>query len=138
MSDLATKNQVAEFYEDFQSRGKYDYFYGDEKRKNLYIQLIGKGNRILEVGCRSGNLTQFYHEGNQVEGIDVDRNALVEFEKRLKLKGYWVIGLMQTQRTYLLMTEHLMLLSFLKSWNTCVFRKKLFARLPEYLEKMAH
>jgi len=90
MSDLATKNQVAEFYEDFQSRGKYDYFYGDEKRKNLYIQLIGKGNRILEVGCRSGNLTQFYHEGNQVEGIDVDRNALVEFEKRLKLKGYWV------------------------------------------------
>jgi len=90
MSDLATKNQVAEFYEDFQSRGKYDYFYGDEKTKNLYIQLIGKGNRILEVGCRSGNLTQFYHEGNQVEGIDVDRNALVEFEKRLKLKGYWV------------------------------------------------
>ena len=90
MSDLATKNQVAEFYEDFQSRGKYDYFYGDEKRKNLYIQLIGKGNKILEVGCRSGNLTQFYHEGNQVEGIDVDRNALVEFEKRLKLKGYWV------------------------------------------------
>ena len=90
MPDLATKNQVAEFYEDFQSRGKYDYFYGDENRKNLYIQLIGKGNRMLEVGCRSGNLTQFYHEGNQVEGIDVDRNALVEFEKRLKLKGYWV------------------------------------------------
>ena len=90
MPDLATKNQVAEFYENFQSRGKYDYFYGDENRKNLYIQLIGKGNRMLEVACRSGNLTQFYHEGNQVEGIDVDRNALVEFEKRLKLKGYWV------------------------------------------------
>ena len=32
MSDLATKNQVAEFYEDFQSRGKHDYFYGNEKR----------------------------------------------------------------------------------------------------------
>ena len=85
-----SKEQVAEFYEDFQSRGKYDYFYGDEKRKNLYTQLIGKGNKILEVGCRSGNLTQFYHEGNQVVGIDVDRNALIEFEKRLNLKSHWV------------------------------------------------
>lgn len=90
MPNLDTKKQIAEFYEDFQSRGKYDYFYGDEKRKNLYVQLIGKGNKILEVGCRSGNLTQFYHEGNQVEGIDVDRNALLEFEKRLNLKSYWV------------------------------------------------
>ena len=35
-------------------------------------------------------MTQFYHVGNQVEGIDIDRNALVEFEKRLKLKGHWV------------------------------------------------
>ena len=90
MPNLETKKQVAEFYEDFQSRGKYDYFYGDENRKNLYIQLIGKGNKILEVGCRSGNLTQFYHEGNQVVGIDVDRNALIEFEKRLNLKSHWV------------------------------------------------
>jgi len=90
MPNLDTKKQVAEFYEDFQSRGKYDYFYGDEKRKNLYIQLIGKSNKILEVGCRSGNLTQFYHEGNDVVGIDVDRNALIEFEKRLSLKSHWV------------------------------------------------
>lgn len=90
MPNLDTKKQVAEFYEDFQSRGKYDYFYGDEKRKNLYIQLIGKSNKILEVGCRSGNLTQFYHEGNEVVGIDVDRNALIEFEKRLSLKSHWV------------------------------------------------
>lgn len=90
MSKSDTKKQVAEFYEDFQSRGKYDYFYGDEHRKNLYVELIGKGKKILEVGCRSGNLTQFYHEGNEVIGIDVDRNALKEFEKRLNLKNHWV------------------------------------------------
>ena len=90
MPNLDTKKQVAGFYEEFQSRGKYDYFYGDKRRKNLYIKLIGKGKKILEVGCRSGNLTQFYHEGNEVVGIDVDRNALVEFEKRLNLKTHWV------------------------------------------------
>ena len=85
-----SKEQVAEFYEEFQSRGKYDYFYGDERRKNLYVNLIGTGKRILEVGCRSGNLTQYYHSENEVIGVDVDRNALLEFEKRLGLKSRWV------------------------------------------------
>ncbi len=90
MNDQTPKSQVAEFYEEFQSHGKYDYFYGDEARKNLYVELIGQGNQILEVGCRSGNLTQYYHEGNEVVGVDVDRNALVEFGKRLDLESHWV------------------------------------------------
>lgn len=90
MESNNSKEQVAEFYEEFQSRGKYDYFYGDERRKNLYIKLIGTGKRILEVGCRSGNLTQYYHRDNYVIGVDVDRNALMEFEKRLGLKSIWV------------------------------------------------
>ena len=90
MNDQTSKSQVAEFYEEFQSHGKYDYFYGDEARKNLYVELIGQGNQILEVGCRSGNLTQYYHEGNEVVGVDVDRNALLEFGKRLDLESHWV------------------------------------------------
>ena len=90
MNDQTSKSQVAEFYEEFQSRGKYDYIYGDEACKNLYVELIGQGNQILEVGCRSGNLTQYYHEGNEVVGVDVDRNALVEFGKRLDLESHWV------------------------------------------------
>ena len=90
MSGNKSKSQVAEFYEEFQSHGKYDYLYGDEARRELYVDLIGKGHRILEVGCRAGNLTQHFYEGNEVVGIDVDRNALAEFEERLGLKGQWV------------------------------------------------
>ena len=90
MKQNYSKTQVSEFYEEFQSHGKYDYLYGDEDRKELYVNLIGKGHRILEVGCRAGNLTQYFHEGNEVVGIDVDRNALKEFTKRLGLTGYWV------------------------------------------------
>lgn len=90
MSDNQTKAQVAEFYEDFQARGKYDYLYGDSVRKDLYVKIIGKGNRILEVGCRAGNLTQYFRDGNEVCGIDVDRNALKLFEERLGLEGKWV------------------------------------------------
>ena len=86
----AAKEEVAKIYEAFQSRGKYDYLYGDSARRKLFAQLIGKNHAVLEVGCRAGNLTQHYLEGNRVTGLDVDRNALRLFEERLGLKGHWV------------------------------------------------
>jgi len=86
----AQKQQVADFYEEFQKRGKYDYLYGDEGRRDLMVRLIGQGHDILEVGCRAGNLTQHYAAGNRVRGVDVDRNALKLFAERLGLDGQWV------------------------------------------------
>lgn len=76
-----TKEDVAAFHEEFQKRGKYDYLYGDAIRKDLYVRLIGQQETILEIGCRAGN---------QVTGIDVDRNALKLFEECLGLKAHWV------------------------------------------------
>jgi len=84
------KEQVAAFYEAHQSRGKYDYFYGGEARRDTIVRLVGTGHDVLEVGCRAGNLTQHFVKGNRVTGVDVDRNALELFEKRLGLKGQWV------------------------------------------------
>jgi len=86
-----TKEQVAAFYEHFQARkGKYDYLYGDEARKELFIRLIGQGHDVLEVGCRAGNLTQHYASNNRITGVDVDRNALQLFEQRLHARAHWV------------------------------------------------
>lgn len=90
MSQNQTKEQVASFYEEFQKGWKYNYLYGGEDRKNLIVQLIGQGKSILEVGCRAGNLTQHYAQGNRVVGVDIDRNALKLFEERLALSGHWV------------------------------------------------
>ena len=84
------KENVAEFYERHHSRGKYDYLYGDEERKETLVRLIGRGHRVLDIGCRAGNLTKFYCEGNQVAGVDVDRKALELFEKNLGLEGEWI------------------------------------------------
>ncbi|NBV23200.1 MAG: class I SAM-dependent methyltransferase [Proteobacteria bacterium] len=84
------KEQVAAFYEAHHSRGKYDYLYGGEDRKRLFMQLVGTGKKVLEVGCRAGNLTQHFLEGNQVTGVDIDRAALKLFEERLACKGHWV------------------------------------------------
>jgi len=90
MQSNQSKNQIAAFYEEHQKRGKYDYLYGDEARKGLFVRLIGKGRSVLEIGCRAGNMTQHYARGNQVVGCDVDRNALKLFEERLGLKGIWL------------------------------------------------
>lgn len=86
-----SKEQVAAFYEQFQAKsGKYDYLYGDEARKELFIRLIGQGKNVLEVGCRAGNLTQHYAANNRITGVDVDRNALQLFAQRLKAPAHWV------------------------------------------------
>jgi ubiquinone/menaquinone biosynthesis C-methylase UbiE len=84
------KEQIASFYEAHQSRGKYDYLYGDEERKKLFVRLIGANHDILEVGCRAGNLTQHYAAGNRVSGVDVDRAALDLFRKRIGGPAFWV------------------------------------------------
>jgi ubiquinone/menaquinone biosynthesis C-methylase UbiE len=84
------KEQVAEFYEAHQSRGKYDYFYGGQARRDTIVRLVGTGRDVLEVGCRAGNLAQHYANGNRVTGVDVDRRALELFEQRLGVKGHWV------------------------------------------------
>lgn len=85
-----SKEQIASFYEAHQNRGKYDYLYGDEERKKLFVRLIGTGHDILEVGCRAGNLTQHYAAGNRVSGVDVDRASLELFRKRLSSPAFWV------------------------------------------------
>lgn len=90
MIENNSKLQVADFYEDFQANGKYEYLFGDKRRVDLYRSLIGDGKKILEVGCRAGNLTQYYCSGNDIVGVDVDRNALLEFEKKLGFESHWV------------------------------------------------
>ena len=37
---------------------------------------IGRGKRVLDLGCRSGALTRHFLEGNSVVGLDVDATAL--------------------------------------------------------------
>ena len=84
------KEQVAAFYEAHHSRGKYDYLYGGADRKELFVKLVGTGKNLLEVGCRAGNLTQHFAQGNKVVGVDIDRAALKLFEERLGCKGHWL------------------------------------------------
>jgi SAM-dependent methyltransferase len=46
------------------------------ERIPLFVAAIGRGKRVLDLGCRSGALTQHFVEGNIVVGLDVDAAAL--------------------------------------------------------------
>jgi SAM-dependent methyltransferase len=52
------------------------------ERIPLIKAAVGEGNKVLDLGCRSGALTQHFVEGNEVVGVDVDRAALAKAEER--------------------------------------------------------
>lgn len=59
-----------------ESRGEGFSILKDE-RGACFSGLIGKGKRVLDIGCRDGALTKAFLEGNTVLGIDIDENALM-------------------------------------------------------------
>jgi SAM-dependent methyltransferase len=66
-----------------------DFVFGGEERAELFRLLVGgPGRRVLDLGCRYGALTRAYAEGNDVVGVDVDREALAEAAK-LGIETRW-------------------------------------------------
>jgi SAM-dependent methyltransferase len=58
-------------------RAEGDFVFVPE-RIPLFQEAIGRGKRVLDLGCRSGAFTQHFLEGNHVVGLDVDRAALAK------------------------------------------------------------
>jgi len=56
-------------------RDEGDFVFVPE-RIPLLVAAVGRGKRVLDLGCRSGALTRHFLEGNSVVGLDVDTNAL--------------------------------------------------------------
>jgi SAM-dependent methyltransferase len=46
------------------------------QRIPLFVEAIGRGKRVLDLGCRSGALTKHFLDGNSVVGLDVDAATL--------------------------------------------------------------
>jgi SAM-dependent methyltransferase len=55
------------------------FVFARPEREVLFRRYVGgPGRRVLDVGCRDGALTRAYTEGNDVVGVDADREALAE------------------------------------------------------------
>lgn len=66
--------------------GRLGYSWGEAERAEYFKDWIGKGRRVLDIGCRDGTLTKHYCDDNEVIGVDIDLNALELCRKRLNIQ----------------------------------------------------
>jgi SAM-dependent methyltransferase len=65
------------------------FVFARPQREALFRRYVGgPGRRVLDLGCRDGALTQAYVEGNDIVGVDADREALDEAGK-LGIETRW-------------------------------------------------
>jgi 2-polyprenyl-3-methyl-5-hydroxy-6-metoxy-1,4-benzoquinol methylase len=69
-------------------RGAGFVFAGAERRELFRRYVGGPGRRVLDLGCRDGALSATYAEGNEIVGVDADREALAEAEQ-LGIETQW-------------------------------------------------
>jgi SAM-dependent methyltransferase len=70
--------------------GRQEFVFGADERAHLIADLVGgPGLDVLDLGCRTGALTQHYAAGNAVVGVDVDHEALERASERLDIDTVW-------------------------------------------------
>jgi 2-polyprenyl-6-hydroxyphenyl methylase/3-demethylubiquinone-9 3-methyltransferase len=69
---------------------RQEFVFGGDERAGLIASLVGgPGLDVLDLGCRTGALTQHYATGNTVTGVDVDHGALEQAVERLGIGTVW-------------------------------------------------
>jgi SAM-dependent methyltransferase len=78
-------------YKSHHERGKrYGYLYCHGERGLYLSQWIGKDKSVLDLGCRDGELTKYFIEGNKVTGVDIDRKALDIIKRKYGIETSWL------------------------------------------------
>jgi SAM-dependent methyltransferase len=69
-------------------RGAGFVFAGPERIELFRRHVGGPGRKVLDLGCRDGSLTRAYAGGNEVVGVDADREAL-DAAAKLGIETRW-------------------------------------------------
>ena len=69
-------------------RGAGFVFAGPERVELFRRHVGGPGRRVLDLGCRDGSLSRAYADGNEIVGVDADREALAAAGK-LGIETHW-------------------------------------------------
>jgi SAM-dependent methyltransferase len=65
------------------------FVFARPERETLFRRYVGgPGRRVLDLGCRDGALTATFAAGNEIVGVDADREALDEAAK-LGIETHW-------------------------------------------------
>jgi SAM-dependent methyltransferase len=83
-------DQLSERYAEHNRRERgAGFVFARPEREALFRRYVGgPGRRVLDLGCRDGALTQAYLDGNEIVGVDADREALAEAAK-LGIETHW-------------------------------------------------
>jgi len=85
------KDRLEAQYRNHHEKGKrYGYLYCHGARGPYLQRWIGKGKKVLDLGCRDGMLTRFYAADNAVTGVDIDQKALAMAKQNLGIETMWV------------------------------------------------
>lgn len=88
---MQQKDSLQALYQAHHERGKrYGYLFCHGARGPHLRKWIGAGKKVLDLGCRDGMLTEFYAEGNDVLGVDIDQKALELARKKLGIETLWL------------------------------------------------
>jgi SAM-dependent methyltransferase len=87
---MARLDRLNERYRAHHTAEKQEFVFGGDERGALFASTVGgPGRRVLDLGCRTGALTQHYAAGNDVVGVDVDHDALARAAERLGIETTW-------------------------------------------------
>jgi SAM-dependent methyltransferase len=87
---MSRLQRLDERYRQHHRQEKQEFVFGGDERGALIASVVGgPGKRVLDVGCRTGALTQYYAAGNDVVGVDVDQDALGRARERLGIETVW-------------------------------------------------
>ncbi len=76
-------------YREHQKR-RDEFVFGSTDRASIIADLVGAADlRVLDLGCRTGALTQHFADRNHVTGLDVDHEALRRARERLGIETVW-------------------------------------------------
>jgi SAM-dependent methyltransferase len=87
---MSRLERLDERYRAHHTDEKQEFVFGGDERGALFAELVdGPGQRVLDLGCRTGALASYYAKGNDVVGVDVDHQALARASERLGIETVW-------------------------------------------------
>lgn len=74
---MEKESSLASVYASHHKERRGDFFVLEaDERKPFLNKAVGKGKKVLDIGCRDGALTSSFMDGNSVLGVDIDPDAI--------------------------------------------------------------
>jgi SAM-dependent methyltransferase len=82
-------NRIAEYHRSFREERKKSGTVDIPEKIKFFKDKTGTGKKVVDLGCRFGDLTAIFMEDNEVIGFDVDDGALEICNEKYGFETHW-------------------------------------------------